>query len=181
MDTDTPDIATLTTGLAAGDESAVERFHQHYFPVLYAAARTASGRDESFCLDVVQEAMLRILRCIRPVTTAAQLHAWLTLVVRTTAFDLLTAERRRQRREQDWGHGLAPRGDDPDAERLAWLRAEIQTLDPALGRMFRLRYEQGWTLARIASLLGVSIGSVDGHLRRALDHVRLRAQGVFDE
>lgn len=181
MDTDAPDIAALTTGLAAGDESAVERFHQHYFPVLYAAARTASGRDESFCLDVVQEAMLRILRCIRPVTTTAQLNAWLTLVVRTTAYDLLTAERRRLRREQDWGHELAPRGENPDAERLAWLRTEILAMDPTLGRMFRLRYEHGWTLTRIARLLGISIGSVDGHLRRALDQMRLRAQGAFDE
>ena len=181
MNADAPDIEALTSGLAAGDESAVERFHHHYFAVLLAAARAATGRDESFCLDVVQEALLRILRCIRPVQAAPQLHAWLTLVVRTTAFDLLTAERRRRQREQDWGHDVAPRGDDPNAERLEWLRAEIQTLDPALERMFRLRYEQGWTLARIAGLLGISIGSVDGHLRRALDQVRLRAQGAFNE
>lgn len=181
MSDESSDIAELTAGVAAGDEAAVERFHHRYFPMLYATARTASGRDEAFCLDVVQEAMLRIIRCLRPVTTAAQLHAWLTLVVRTTAFDLLTAERRRRQREQDWGRELAPRGEDPDAERLAWLHSEILTMDPSLGRMFRLRYQQGWTLARIAGLLGVSIGSVDGHLRRALDQVRLRAQGVFDE
>lgn len=181
MDRAEDDIATLTAGVAAGDEDAVTRFHRDWFPTLYAAARNASGRDESFCLDVVQEAMLRIIRCLRPVATAAQLHAWLTLVVRTTAFDLLTAERRRRQREQEWGRELAPRGEDPEAERLAWLRAEILAMDPALGRMFRLRYEQGWTLARIADLLGLSIGSVDGHLRRALDQMRLRAQGAFDD
>jgi RNA polymerase sigma factor (sigma-70 family) len=175
------DIAALTAGLAAGDEAAVERFHHQWFPRLYAAARAASGRDESFCLDVVQEAMLRILRCIRPVGSAARLGAWTTLVVRTTAWDLLTAERRRRRREEEWGGALAPRGPDPDAERLAWLRAEIQALDPALGRMFRLRYEQGWTLARIAARLGLTLGSVDGHLRRALEHLRLRAQGACDD
>lgn len=181
MDGDESDIAALTAGVAGGDEAAVERFHHGYFTMLYATARSASGRDEAFCLDVVQEAMLRIIRCIRPVTTAAQLQAWLTLVVRTTAFDLLTAERRRRQREQDWGREVAPRGDDPDAERLAWLRDEIERMEPALGQMFRLRYHDGWTLTRIANLLGVSIGSVDGHLRRALDQVRLRAHGACDE
>src|SRR4051812_27498718 len=41
----------LTAALAAGEERAVETFYQRYFDWLYAQARRATRRDESFCLD----------------------------------------------------------------------------------------------------------------------------------
>src|SRR5262245_41491413 len=52
----------LTAALAAGNEDAVETFYRRYFDWLYAQARRATRRDESFCLDVVQDAVLRIMR-----------------------------------------------------------------------------------------------------------------------
>src|SRR3954464_2660020 len=56
------DIASLTASLAAGDRAAVEAFYRRYFELLFRAARRAAGRDEAFCLDVVQEAVLRVIR-----------------------------------------------------------------------------------------------------------------------
>jgi len=54
-------------------------------------------------------------------------------------------------------------------------------LDPALVRLIELRYLHGWTLARMAQTLGLSIGTIDGRLRRALDHIRRQAQEVRDD
>src|SRR3954471_16462602 len=90
-------IDKLTAGMAAGDAKAVESFYRRYFDWLYAQARRATRRDEAFCLDVVQDAVLRIVRTIRRVSTESELRAWLRLVVQTTALDRLRCERRRQK------------------------------------------------------------------------------------
>src|SRR5438874_10933141 len=88
----------LTTALAAGDEDAVETFYQRYFDWLYGQARRATRRDESFCLDVVQDAMLRIIRTIRAVEDDTRFRAWLRLVVQSTAWDRMRSETRRHQR-----------------------------------------------------------------------------------
>lgn len=183
-------IDKLTAAVAGGDEAAVEAFYRRYFDRLYSQARRATGRDEAFCLDVVQEAILRVIRSLRPVADEAELMAWLGLVVRTTAYDLLRADRRRRDREEAFAAAGATRGraDDvacnsggEDDERLAWLRAELATLDPELLRIIELRYEQRWTLQRIGALLGLSTGTVDGRLRRALKGLRGRAPAPLVE
>src|SRR5512140_2716348 len=89
--------------MARGDEPAIESFYRRYFDLLYRHARQVSRRDESFCLDIVQEALLRIVRTIRPVATEPQLVGWLKLVVKSVAYDLLRGERRRHKREIDRG------------------------------------------------------------------------------
>jgi RNA polymerase sigma factor (sigma-70 family) len=171
----------MTSAMASGDEKAVELFHRSYFDLLYRAARRATGRDESFCLDVVQESLMRILRTVQRVDSEAQLAAWLWLVVRTTAYDLLRSESRRRRREASVAAGaididsreLAAAEED---ERLAWLRNQIHQLDAKIILAIDLRYRRGWSLGRVAQALGVSIGTVDGRLRRAL--AKLRRAGI---
>ena len=170
----------LTAAMAAGDAAAVDAFCRHYGTRLYALARQASRRDESFCLDVVQEATLRIVRTIRPVDAEPQLLAWLRLVVRTTALDLLRRERRRAARENNAVFSTAAIG-SADDERLCWLQAQIARFDPELVRIVEWRYDHGWTLRRIAEGLGLSVGTVDGRLRRALAGLRERATEVFDD
>jgi RNA polymerase sigma factor (sigma-70 family) len=168
--------AAMTSAMAAGDGGAVEAFYRRYFDRLYAEARRATRRDESFCLDVVQESVLRIVRTVRGARSEIQLVAWLRLVVRTTAYDLMRSERRRQRREALAAIGPADETpDEPhagDEEQLAWLRAQLDRLDPEIARMIDLRYHRRWTLERIARQFGLSIGTVDGRLRRALRRLR---------
>ena len=63
----------------------------------------------------------------------------------------------------------------------AWLAEQLATLDPALVRLIDLRYQQRWTLARIAGAMGLSIGTVDGRLRRAIGKLRRTAVEAFDD
>jgi RNA polymerase sigma-70 factor (ECF subfamily) len=158
----------LTRAMAAGRPDAVAEFYRRYFDFLYSQARRACGRDEAFCLDVVQESVLRVIRLIRPVKSESQLAAWLKLVVRTTAYDLLKAERRRAARETMTVPLAASEPQADEAEQLDRLRAEIARLDPELVRIIEMRFEKNWTLRKIGALLGLSIGAVDGRLRRAL-------------
>ena len=177
------DIAAMAAAMAAGDEQSIELFYRRYFDRLYGMARRASGRDEAFCLDIVQESLLRVLRNVRRVNEEAQLVAWLGLVVRTTAYDLLKSENRRRRREAVVAVGaesLATTGEAYE-ERIAWLGEQIARMDPAVARAIELRYSHGWTLARVASALGISIGSVDGRLRRALRTLRSMAAAEVDD
>jgi RNA polymerase sigma-70 factor (ECF subfamily) len=173
----------LTSALAGGDASAVDAFYRRYFDWLYAQARRATQRDEAFCLDVVQDAVLRIIRTVRTVKCEKRFRAWLRLVVQTAAWDKLRSERRRQQHERA---AVAARfGDAGDEqpcedEQLAWLKDQIARLDPQIVRMVELRFGQRWTLARISGLLGLSIGTIDGRLRRALQEIRQRAIEEFE-
>jgi RNA polymerase sigma factor (sigma-70 family) len=177
-------IEKLTRGMAAGHRDSVEAFYRQYFDWLYAQARRETGRDEAFCLDVVQEAVLRIIRNIKPVSDAPRLRAWMKLVVRTTALDQFRAEKRRNNHIvlpielhscDDFPHMLF------DDEQFEWVKAELQKFDPQLVEMIELRFEQKWTLARIGQRLGLSPGAIDGRLRRAIAVLRSRASEEFGD
>lgn len=186
------DIVQLTAAAARGEERAVAAFYRRYFDLLYRQARQISRRDESFCLDVVQDVMLRIIRTLRPVASEAQLAAWLKLVVQSVVYDALRRERRRAQREaaramrpsDEAAHSRIPsaraENGSPHAggldERLSWLRGELVRLDPELVRLIELRFLHGWTLARMAGALGLTTGAIDGRLRRALGRLRQAAE-----
>jgi RNA polymerase sigma factor (sigma-70 family) len=173
------DVARVTAAMARGDASAAETFYRACFRELYAEARHVTRRDEAFCLDVVQDSLLRILRTVRPVESRRQLAAWLKLVVRTTAYDLLRRERRRKAREQ-----LAVESrhtSQADAEQLRWLQERLREIDPRIAELIELRFTQRWTLARIADRTGLTTAMVDGRLRRALGKLRAAALEEFDE
>jgi RNA polymerase sigma factor (sigma-70 family) len=175
------ETAALTSGMAAGDEAAVAAFYRRYFDRLFREARRATGRDESFCLDVVQESVLRVVRAVRRIEGEGQLVAWLRLVVRTTAYDLLRAEGRRRMREASRVMPSDRHASTGDEEQIAWLRERLRSFDPKLVRMIELRFHERWSLARIAGAFGLSVGTIDGRLRRALHHLRDLAREDFDE
>jgi RNA polymerase sigma factor (sigma-70 family) len=171
----------LTAALSAGDEEAVETFYRRYFDWMYAQARRATRRDESFCLDVVQDAVLRVMRNVKPVAGEARFRAWLKLVVQTVALDRLRSDRRRKRHELTAATGRAScsSGRDNDEEQ-EWLRREIVKLDPKIVQLVELRFQHRLTLARMSEILGLSIGTIDGRLRKALAALRDRATEEFD-
>ena len=167
--------------MASGEEEAVERFYRQYFDWLFGQARRASGRDEAFCLDVVQDAVLRVMRTVRAVKSEGQFRAWLKLVVQTTALDRLRLEDRRRHREKVTSRREEEGGEEPiDRERYDWLCKQIAELDPELARLIELRFGEGLTLRRIAAGLGLTVGTIDGRLRRALMQLRLGAVEEFD-
>ena len=127
--------------------------------------------------------MLRIVRCVRPVDSEGRFRAWLRLVVQSTAYDLMKSDVRRTRREAAVvaACGGPSDGDSDSADRLAWLRHQVAALAPDVARLIDLRFQQSWTLARIGRLLGLSVGTVDGRLRKALGQLRELAREEFDE
>lgn len=179
-------IHNFTAALAAGEAAVVESFYRRYFDTFYSHARRATRRDEAFCLDVVQESVLRVLRAVRPAHTEAQFSAWLRLVVQTTAYDMLRSESRRRKRELAMVPAAAEAIDGSDEatddqDRLQWLETRIAAMDRQIVDMIDMRFKRRWTLARIAEALGLTIGTIDGRLRRAMAELRRGAMEEFDD
>jgi RNA polymerase sigma factor (sigma-70 family) len=182
-----PDIKALTTAIASGDTEAFARFYRAWFDAMYADAVRATGRDESFCLDVVQDAMLRIIRRMKPMATEGDLRRWLRAVVQSCAYDRLRGESRRRRREADAAAGrrnsAARTAPEPDElrRRLRWLEQQLRSRDDASVRILLMRHRFGWTLRQIGAALGVDPGAIDGRLRRLVGGLRRKAKEEFDD
>ena len=140
------DINRLTRLISAGDREAFGVLYEAWFDRSLAIARAVTGRDESFCLDVVQNAMIRVARSMKPMDSSAVLAAWMASVVRSAAIDQLRRETRRVRRERRSAGEAVPSSDrlslfdrarsegndGADAgwgSRLEWLRRELADLD----------------------------------------------------
>ncbi|MEL6329938.1 MAG: RNA polymerase sigma factor [Planctomycetota bacterium] len=169
-----PGAREISRGIAAGDEAAFEAFYRDWFEECFEMARALTRRDEAFCLDVVQESMLRAARRMRPMASREQLAAWMRRVVHRCALDRFRSERRRAVREQRSGTG-EPALHETD-ERIEWLRAELERLGPPERSILMLRFGGGRSAASIAAASGVSPGAVKGKLRRLIERLRERAE-----
>jgi RNA polymerase sigma factor (sigma-70 family) len=171
-------VRELTSAIASGDTEAFAHLYRGWFDFALTEARRCTGRDEQFCLDVTQNAMLRIIRRIRPLESEAALAAWMKACVRSACLDSLRQEARRARREAAAARhrtdAQAPLA--ADQERLAWLRAQLSILDAETVRALDLRYRVGWTLARVAAAMGLKTGAVDGRIHRTITRLRSAAQ-----
>ncbi|MCP4250444.1 MAG: sigma-70 family RNA polymerase sigma factor [bacterium] len=175
-------ILEITSAIASGDTEAFTRFFHSRFDQMYAEARRATGRDEAFCMDVVQDAMVRVIKSVRPMDAEKRLRGWLRVVVQSCAYDRLRKEIRRQRWEETASEMPSERATGDDlGERLDWLEGELSNLDDRQAKMVVMRYRLGWTLQRIGAALGLSPGAVDGRLGRAVTTLRRRARETFDE
>ena len=177
-------VHELTTRIARGDRDAFATFYRAWFDRMYNEARRVSRRDESFCLDVVHDAMLCVIRSLKPVDAPGRLHAFVTTVVRASAYDRLRSEQRRKRREEIVSAQAAGSMDETDetlTDQLAWLRREIVSLhEPGMGLLV-MRFRLGWTLERIGQLLGLSAGAVDGRINRTVATLKKRVRERHDD
>lgn len=195
-----------STQMASGDVAAFELFFETFHDRMLQVAHFATGRDESVCMDIVQEAMLKSMRSMRPIENRRRLEGFVQAVTRSVAYDWLRRETRQNRllerralEIEMQGHGATAEdaasqpsdgrervatgeasGYLDDAVQMAWLESQLQALDPQLQQLIHWRYRLGWTLQRIAETVGLKPGAIDGRLRRAVERLRLRAEEEFD-
>lgn len=161
------DTDEITKAIARGDTRAFGLLYERWFDRAYAVARRLTGRDEAFCLDIVQDTMLKAARRVPRLPTEAALAAWLGKALHRTALDHLRADRRRMAREQRPQH---PQGSGRDTltERLAWLRTQIRELPPEEQSLLAARYARDRTLAQTGEEHGLSADAAHGRIRRTL-------------
>jgi RNA polymerase sigma factor (sigma-70 family) len=173
------DTPALTRAASRGDAEAFARIYQRWFARAVGAARELTGRDEAFCLDVAQDAMVRAARRVPPLPDEAALGAWLCRTVHRTALDRLRAERRRRAREarHPAGAGGGPEGTHDRAaldERIARLRCQLDELEALDRTLLGARFARGRTLAQAGLEAGLSGDAAHGRIRRALKQLKRR-------
>ena len=185
----------LTAAIAAGDPVAFAAFYEAWFDRCYNIAVALTRRDESFCLDVVQDAMLRAIRAMKPMARP-DLERWLVRIIHTTALDALRAERRRVQREQRWGgrsaHGAGStrrdaanaRVQDPAhladlAEQIDWLMRALASLDAEDRALLQSRFTSDHTLEETGRAAGLTGDAAHGRLRRIVARLRTSAREML--
>lgn len=171
--------ARLTRAIASGDTEAFARLYKERFDQMYAWARHATGKDEAFCLDAVQDAFVRIIKGMRPIESEPELARWLRRVTLSACYDMLRKDRHRFAREQ--GAVGPTTTDTTSAEATERIIKEIAALDEPAASLIEMRYRFGWTLDRIGRVVGLKPGAVDGRLSRIAAKLRDRAGEVTDE
>ena len=176
------DLSRQLAHIASGDPEAFAAFYDSWFDRTVGLAMSATKRDESFCLDVAQEVMIKVIRKTPRIESEPELKAWLRRSVLTTCYDIIKSESRRlKRHEARATPGVSATSDSVDADRLAWLRQQIASLDSTSLFLLEARHRFGWTLQRIADSLGLKTGAVDRKLRTITSDLRDRAKEALDE
>ncbi|MFK7765844.1 MAG: RNA polymerase sigma factor [Mariniblastus sp.] len=167
--------------MASGDRNALATFYNFNFDVMLKEVRRCLGRDEQTCLDLVQDAMLKAIKSIKPISSEGQIIAWSRTVAKSVTYDWL---RKRSRLKTTELSEAGPIGDEShieDSARLVWIESELKSLPPPLQKMIELRYRLGWSLNRIGAKFGLKTGAVDGRIRRAVERLRLKACEEFND
>jgi RNA polymerase sigma factor (sigma-70 family) len=174
-------IDELTHAIAHGNAGALTQFYGEWFDWMYSAARSFTKRDEAFCLDVVQDSMLRVIKSIRRMETREDLERWLTTVVRRAAIDRMRSDARRQARDQRTTEkpGGQPAMKSTTEER-DWLSRAVRALDPKDQELIMARHRLELTFAQIGQFRGQSPGAVHGRINRVLAALRRNAKEAFD-
>lgn len=166
-----------TKAIASGDTEAFALFYQTWFDRMYKETRKLTRRDEAFCMDVVQDAMIKVIKSLRqPVKSEKQFWAWLRIIIKCCACDILRSELKRHQREKNVTlknntNNLTSnhRDSTPDiTEQLNWLRKELTNVDTYSHKLLVMRYQLGWTLQNISNYTGLAPGAVDGRLKRII-------------
>lgn len=175
------DTRRLTAAIASGDTGAFARFFNEWFEWTRREAARLSGRDDAFCADVVQDAMMRVIRLLKPMDAEDDLRRWLRVVVRSCVYDRLRGEARRRTRERV-AAGVPTRQPDPELRgRILWLERELRSMGDANAELLLMRYRFGWSLRRIGRSIGLEPGAVDGRIRRLLRALGRRAAEQRDD
>lgn len=173
--------AELTARVVAGDADAYEALFRHRCGLVEAAAAHRLGRRHDLAEDVAQETWIRVARAPRACPGAASLDAWLRMVVRSAAIDLLRSELSRRARELTAALSRPEAaGFIADIELLEQIRTDASCIDGLTAEdraLLELRARADATLAQIAALLGIGAKALDSRLRRAEERARRRLRG----
>jgi RNA polymerase sigma-70 factor (ECF subfamily) len=186
----------LTTALQAPDEgqasavagvdfdSVVLRHQKRVYRVLYLLVRNPDAAD-----TLTQECFLRAYQKLQSFRGECRIDTWLLRIAVNLAKDYL-----KSRRVSFWrkliglddansneGMPIQVHSHDPSPERVLLAREEMQAVWLAVDSLsaqqrtvFLLRFTEEMSLAEIADVLGVRVGSVKAQLSRATGSVRKR-------
>lgn len=156
------------------DREGFLRIYDHFMPRLCLYLR-GMGAGQAVAEDMAQEAMLRLWQQARAYDPArSALSTWLFRIARNLHIDRVRRESFGLTAAAEFPLELAMENtataeDHAEGEQL---RRRIDALPPVQARLIRMSYFEAKSHQEIASELGMPLGTVKSHLRRALLHLQ---------
>jgi len=155
-------------GERAAFDALIARWHE---PLWCYLRRLANNDDVAG--DLTQDTWVRVLRGIGALREPAKLRPWLFGIARRVAMDRLRFEYVRRGAEDIELDELPGNDSTPDLDAdLAAIDSALAGLPIAEREMLTLFYLRELSLAEIATLLGVPVGTVKSRLFRARQELR---------
>jgi RNA polymerase sigma factor (sigma-70 family) len=168
-------VRSITSRMARGDQEAFAVFYEATFDNAVADAHRLTGRDESFCLDAVQDAYLRAAKKLPTMDSWAACRAWLRTAIASSAIDRIRADAARAKREAVPRHMADEREHD---EHLHAMLDRFQTqLDDRQWHAVRLHVGGGLPLSAVGRAMSLSRHAVHGLVRRGLAQLSGESSG----
>ncbi|MEM1085327.1 MAG: sigma-70 family RNA polymerase sigma factor [Verrucomicrobiota bacterium] len=159
----------LVLNARQGDERSFAELHELWHDDFRRLARMRLGNNDAVS-EVCQDAWIAITKGLRRLDDPACFPRWAGLIVARKCIDWIRREQRRRGRETTWEAERDDRASDETAleegDELVTLRQAIRRLDESSRELLQLFYETGFTIAEVATLMGVPEGTVKSRLHR---------------
>lgn len=164
------------------DRDCFMRIYDHFMPRLCVYLR-GLGSPDAVAEELAQECLLRLwLRACEYDPAQGALSTWLYRIARNLHID-------RVRRERSWmqvqaaveeaaAADVAERSSAEQFADQARLRQRINELPAVQARLVRMSYFEAKSHGEIAQALGMPLGTVKSHLRRAFLHLQSKVGGA---
>lgn len=167
----------LLDRLRQGDRDAFDAVFRAHYPTLVGVAERIAG-ERAVGEEVAQDVMLELWRRHETISVDESLRAYLIRAARNRALNHLRHERMKIRTAPRAAGETVTPAEAParlaEAEIEAAVRAAVDTLPDRCREVFELSRGQGLRYAEIASVLGISVKTVEAQMGKALRVLRER-------
>lgn len=149
-----------------GDVDAMTALYHRYRDWTISTARRFCG-DPDEALDIAQQVFVYFFGKFPGLSLSCQVKTLLYPVIRHRSIDVL-----RKRRATPTDPAALPEGEAVSVSRPNAIRELVAELPPEQRDVVLCRFEEGMSLAAVATRLGVPVGTVKSRLHHALRKLR---------
>lgn len=158
-----------------GDEAAWQDLVESCNSRLFAHAVTLLG-DHVAAQDAVQEAWVAAFRGIRRLEDPARFRPWIMRIVSNKCADTIRRAQRWRTAAQELAEDGKPTVDPEvfvnDGDEIEALRRGLRRLPPDRRALLTMLYLRSMSIAEIAIVLDVPLGTIKSRLHHAREHLR---------
>jgi len=156
----------------SGEATALDELITRWQERLWRHAVRLTG-DPDTAWDVLQETMMAISRGIDRLAEPAAFPSWAYRIATNQSLSHLRRKRRQQiSLESYFNEQLTEPRMNPSRDQAMDLQAALKQLSNAQQALVSLRYEEGFSVAEIAGILGIHAGTVKSRLYAARQQLR---------